>query len=62
MKIEVLDESRMNRIFEPLEGSERNRSIFAWLGAVIFTDAQGCHAIVLHLEYWLLKAKKKVWN
>ena len=62
VKAEVLDESKMNRIFEPLEGSERNGSLFARSGAVLFTDAAGFHAIVSHMESRLRTSKQKVWN
>ena len=50
IKAKVLDESRMKQIFEPLEDIETNGSIFACSKAVIFTDAQGFHDIVSHLD------------
>lgn len=62
VKAEVLDESRMKRLFEPLESSERNGSLFARSGAVIFTDVAGFHALVSHMESRLRTSRQKVWN
>ena len=53
---------RLRRIFEPLEAAEPNGGSFARSGGVLFTDAMGFHAVVLHLETRLRKSKQKVWN
>ena len=53
---------RLRRIFEPLKEAEPNGGSFARSGGIIFTDAMGFHAVVLHLETWLQKSKQKVWN
>ena len=53
---------RLKRIFEPLEAVEPNGGAFAWSEGVIFTNAMGFHAVVLHLETRLRKSKQKVWN
>ena len=60
MKLDLLDEMRLKRIFEPLEAAEPNGGAFAWLGRV--TDAMGFYVVVSHLETRLRKSKQKVWN
>ena len=62
MKPHLLDEVRLKCIFEPLEVAEPNGDAFARLGGVIFTNAMGFHAVVLHLETRLRRSKQKVWN
>ena len=62
VKLDLLDEVRLRRIFEPLEAAKPNGGSFTRSRGVIFTDAMGFHAIVSHLETRLLKSKQKVWN
>ena len=62
VKADLLDVVRLKSIFEPLEADESNGGAFAWSGGVIFTNAMGFHAVVLHLETQLRKSKQKVWN
>ena len=58
VKIEIVDESRMKQIFEPLEGIESNISIYACSQALIFSDAQGFNDILFHLESSLYTSKQ----
>ena len=62
MKPDLLDEVRLKCIFEPLEEAKSNGGAFARSRGVIFIDAMGFHAIVLHLETRLRESKQKVWN
>ena len=62
VKLDLLDEVRLRRIFEPLKAAEPNGGSFARSGGVIFIDAMGFHAVVSHLETRMRKSKEKVWN
>ena len=62
LEAEILDESRMKQIFEPMEGIETNKSIYACLRVVIFINVQGFYDILLHLESWLRASKQRMCN
>ena len=62
IKVDLLDEIKLKRIFEPLVAAEPNGDAFARLGGVLFIDATGFHAVVSHLESRLWRSKQKVWN
>ena len=62
IKPDLFDEVRFRRIFEPLEAVEPNGGSFARSRGVIFTNAMGFHAVLLHLETRLRKSKQKMWN
>ena len=63
VKAQVLQENVLSRIFDPLLGQEFNSSqVFVRSGAVLFRDAAGFHATLLHIETRTRTAKRRLWN